>query len=428
MKHWGPPFLHDSLIGKRLMKMGMERKKTLRSYYNWFLFRYLGMTIALAGSLAGQVLSFDIQDFSKAAGLELAGNAAIAGTRLRLTRAVVSQAGAGWIREKQSVRNGFETSFQFQLTGQGGLGRGADGFAFVIQNSGPDALAGRGSAGGFAVGDGKANPRTMGIPFSIAVFFDTFQNNENHDPSDNYISIVTSGRPKQLHWPPPRLAFTKHLRFNLKDRAVHEVHIVYKPPVLSVSVDNSERPELFSVIDSSIVVDREGSAWVGFTASTGAGFENHEILNWKFASGPRTDVNSGFVSSSISFLMASCLPDRSLCTPEKSTVDARDGVFHIVLPANGEWGASIPNPHRKAVEVKSAQGTVCWDLQGRGAEGCNGPEGNGQTAGSGFLMPEEKAGALIVMSKSGRTYFSVNDRKGAFGENEGYFEFEVALK
>lgn len=411
------------------MMKTMGRKMTLSSNCNCFLLRRLGVTIALGGLLSGQVSSFDIRDFSKAEGLELAGNAAIAGTRLRLTRAVVSQAGAAWVREKQSVGNGFETAFQFQLTGQGGLGRGADGFAFVIQNSGPEALAGRGAAGGFAVGDGKSNPRTKGIPFSIAVFFDTFQNNENRDPSDNYISIVTSGRPKQLRWPPPRLAFTKHLRFDLKDRSVHNVRIVYKPPVLSVYVDDPEKPELFSVIDSSIVVDREGSAWVGFTASTGAGFENHEILNWKFSGGPRTDVSSGFVSSSISFLMASCLPDRSLCTPEKATVEARDGgVFHIVLPANGEWGVSIPNPQRKSVEVRNAQGTVCWDLQGRGAEGCNGPEGNGQDAGQGFLVLEGKAGALVVMSKSGRTYFSVNDRKGAFGENEGYFEFEVVLK
>jgi hypothetical protein len=402
---------------------------TFSSYCNRFFLGCLGLTAALGGSIFGQVSSFDIENFSTAEGLELVGNSAIAGRRLRLTRAVVSQAGAAWVREKQTVGNGFETTFQFQLTGQGGLGRGADGFAFVIQNSGPEALAGRGAAGGFAVGDGKSNPRTKGIPFSIAVFFDTFQNVENRDPSDNYISIVTSGRPKQLRWPPPRLAFTKHLRIDLKDRAVHDARIVYKPPVLSVYVDDPEKPVLVSVIDPSIVVDREGSAWIGFTASTGAGFENHEILNWKFAGGPKTDVSSGFVSSSISFLMASCLPDRSLCTPEKATVEATDsGGYHIVLPANGEWAASIPNPNKKPVEIRNAQGTVCWDLQGRGAEGCNGPQGNGQDAGPGFLVPEGKAGALVVMWKNGRTYFSVNDRKGAFSENEGYFEFEAVFK
>jgi hypothetical protein len=401
----------------------------LKSYCQSSIFRWLGITLALAGAMSGQVSSFDIEDFGKAEGLELAGSAAIAGTRLRLTRAVVSQAGAAWVREKQSVGNGFETSFEFQLTGQGGLGRGADGFAFVIQNSGPDALAGRGSAGGFALGDGRNNPRTKGIPFSLAVFFDTHRNADLGDPSDNYISIVTSGRPKQLRWPPPRLAFTKQLPFDLKDRAVHEARIVYRPPVLSVYADDLAKPMLVSVIDPSIVVDREGTAWVGFTASTGAGFENHEILNWKFSGGPKTDVSSGFVSSSISFLMASCLPDRSLCTPERATVEAAEGGgFHIVLPANGEWGASMANPGRKSVEVRNAQGTVCWDLQGRGAEGCNGPEGNGRAAGSGFLVPDGRAGALVVMSKNGRTYFSVNDRKGAFGENEGYFEFEVVLK
>jgi hypothetical protein len=74
--------------------------------------------------------------------------------------------------------------------------------------------------------------------------------------------------------------------------------------------------------------------------------------------------------------------------------------FHIVLPANLEGGASR----------------------------CAGPEGAKWNATQGLLDPHAAAGSLIMRTKAGRTYFSVNDRAGdAFQDNEGYFEFDVRL-
>ena len=37
-----------------------------------------------------------------------------------------------------------------------------------------------------------------------------------------------------MRWPAARLAFTPHLRVQLKDRKVHSARIVFRPPVLSV--------------------------------------------------------------------------------------------------------------------------------------------------------------------------------------------------
>jgi hypothetical protein len=91
------------------------------------------------------------KDFASIRGLSLVGDAALPGKTLRLTSAKGDRSGAAWFREKQPVASGFDTTFQFQLTHPGGLGHGADGFAFVLQNSGPEAHGGRGSAGGFAV-------------------------------------------------------------------------------------------------------------------------------------------------------------------------------------------------------------------------------------------------------------------------------------
>ena len=100
--------------------------------------------------------------------------------------------------------SGFETTFQFQLTHQGGLGHGADGFAFVLQNSGPEALGGHGSARSFAVTDPEYHHRETAIPWRLAVFFDTYRNEDQGDPSANYVAFCTYGKPREMGWPARR--------------------------------------------------------------------------------------------------------------------------------------------------------------------------------------------------------------------------------
>ncbi|HEV3201382.1 MAG TPA: hypothetical protein VGZ73_25960 [Bryobacteraceae bacterium] len=133
-----------------------------RSYLVWIAFFLSAIGPALAA------IRFD--GFASTQGLRLVGDAAVSGGKvLRLTPARPNRSGAVWFIEKQHVGSGFDTTFQFRLTRQGGLGHGADGVAFVLQNSGPSALGGRGSAGGFAVADANFHPKEMGIPWSIAV-------------------------------------------------------------------------------------------------------------------------------------------------------------------------------------------------------------------------------------------------------------------
>jgi hypothetical protein len=368
------------------------------------------------------------EDFASTAGLSLVGDASVYGKTLRLTPAKGDRSGAAWFREKQPVASGFETSFQFQLTRQGGLGHGADGFAFVIQNSGPEALGGRGSAGGFAVSDPVYRHREAAIPWSIAVFFDTYKNDEEKDPSANYVAFCTYGRPGDMRWPASRLAFTPNLPIQLKDRDVHTARIVFRPPVLSVFLDDSSGAILESVVDLSIVLDPQGGAWVGFTASTGGGYENHDILDWSFMS---ADVSSSIsvVSSNITFLTSACLPDRNLCTPRSAVVEPHATDYHVILPGNLKWGAYIPNPSGRTAVVTRPHGIVCWDFDDRGPDGCGGPSGNGKPAGAGFLAAGAPAGALIMRNREGRTWFSVNGRSGgSFEGNQGFYEFDVEIK
>lgn len=334
--------------------------------------------------------------------LALAGSARLQDRALRLTPSQPHQAGAAWLTAKQPVAGGFDTVFQFRLTKPGGLGGGADGLAFVLQNSGPSALGGTGSGGGFALGDDTFNgDPSESIPQSIAVFFDTFRNEEIGDPSNNFVTICTAGTPKDLRWPPPRLASSQKLAVNLKDRKTHTARVTYDPPALTVYLDG--RRVLSTAVDLATVIGPDGAAWIGFTASTGGGFENHDILSWSFTGGNQ-------VSSNISYLKTACLPDRNLCTPEQSSVEAAaPGAYHIILPGNVAWGASIPNPDARPVIILNVRGSVCRDVSTLGAEGCAGPS------------------ALIQRTSEGRTSFGVN-LAGDAGANEGYFEFDARLQ
>jgi hypothetical protein len=350
---------------------------------------------------------------SPSSGMRLVGSAQLNGKALRLTPAENHKAGAAWSEKKQPVAAGFETTFEFQLTEQGGLGPGADGFAFVIQNAGPNAIGNAGSAGGFALGDRRYYSKLQGIPQSIAVFFDTFYNPETNDPSDNYVGLFTAGRPNKMRWPPSRLAYSKHLKVNLKDGEVHQVRITFHPPLFTVFLDSQS--VLTSTVDLSTVVDSDGDAYTGFTASTGGGYENHDIRNWNL----RPDVSSSIsvVSSSIEYLKTPCLPDRNLCTPERPIVEQRaPETWHVILPAHLTWSAAIPNPSGRPVTISNAKGLVCWNVAELGQSGCNGPEGN--PAG---------AGRIIQRTVRGRTEFSIDDRTNNFRDNEGYFEFEVSI-
>jgi hypothetical protein len=339
------------------------------------------------------------------------------------------------------VAAGFDTTFTFRLADQdSGPDRGADGLAFVVQNEGQKVIGGFGASGGFTRSDeGAPGGFQRGIVHRMAVFFDTFAN--RWDASGNHIAICTDKGAGMLVWPPRCQALSQQLKVTLKDARPHVARIVYEPPRLSVYLDDMTEPVRVAAIDLADTIGGDGTAWVGFTASTGGGYEKHDLLNWKFATGRQgaaestVDSNMASVDSSVSFALVACLPNRKLCTPEQAVVQEKGpGLYHVYLPANLEWGASVANPNRAPARVFNVTGTVCWDPRLRGPSGCNGPEGNGiapgldPEGGSEFVAPQKPAGSLVVRSLNGKLWFTVNDRMGAgFKNNEGFFEFDVSL-
>jgi hypothetical protein len=79
--------------------------------------------------------------------------------------------------------------------------------------------------------------------------------------------------------------------------------------------------------------------------------------------------------------------------------------------------------------VVNAHGIVCWNIEARGSDGCSGPGGSGTPGGAGFLAADAPAGALIMRTREGHTWFSVNGLSGlGFKNNEGFYEFDLEIK
>lgn len=370
--------------------------------------------------------------------LRLVGEAVVDGEGLRLTPAAPQTSGAAWLEGKRRLAEGFRMRFRFRIAKPGGLGGGADGIAFVVQNGGPEALGGPGSAGGFAVGNGGAaegqvmagrlGRREQGVARALAVFFDTYRNASNGDPSDNYVSLCTNGESGRMRWPPARLAASKRVKGSWKDGADHEAEIRYRPPYLSVRIDGEE-PVLNRAVDLRGILDGEGAAWVGFTASTGNGYADHYIVRVDFRPGePKGEAESvmTMVDSELSFPPERCLSGRPICTPPEAEVkETGPGRWHVLLPAHKAWAAGVPVEEGWTVVVSGRRGFACWDSAA--GNGCSGP-GGVRVEGK-WLDNEQPAGALLMRRAGRKVEFSVNGRAGkAMGSAEGYYEFDVELK
>src|SRR5262249_42873887 len=113
------------------------------------------------------------QGFGSTAGLTLNGSTKVSGTRLRLTDGGKSEAGSAFTSSRVGIAQ-FATSFDFQITNAN-----ADGFAFVIQGVGANALGGKGSGLGYG-----------GIANSVAVKFDLYN---NAGEGSNSTGLFTNG-------------------------------------------------------------------------------------------------------------------------------------------------------------------------------------------------------------------------------------------
>jgi len=107
--------------------------------------------------------------------------AATGGAALNLTQNAFNEAGSVWHKTQLQVDR-FTTQFRFRIENPD-----ADGFAFVLQNAGTKALGFSGGGLGYAADHVGGD---LGIPRSIAVKFDIYDNNGE---GNNSVGVYTGG-------------------------------------------------------------------------------------------------------------------------------------------------------------------------------------------------------------------------------------------
>jgi hypothetical protein len=287
--------------------------KKFETMWSRRLLLLVSITLAMAalslGALPARGQGFTFTDFSSIpnSNLKLNGDAAqYNGNVLRLIHDGGGFIGTAWYTTPQPVSGGFKTTFTFQITH---AGFPADGIAFVIQNDVNGTTAGGGGGGdiGYAWEDYPGHTMTN----NLAVEFDTYYN-PGFDQDANHIAIQNCGSgpnssnesatyggniPCNLGVTPTNaLANIYHL--TLADGNPHTFEIDYEPNAvcnvestgtLNVNLltnGGTTSTNLLSACNVNLAnrmsLGTGGTAFVGFTGSSGASFENDDLLNWQF--------------------------------------------------------------------------------------------------------------------------------------------------
>jgi len=199
-------------------------------------------------------------------GLAFHGRTTLNGTRLRLTDGGQSEASSAWFTTPVNVQS-FTTDFSFQLTNPN-----ADGMTFTLQNAGTTALGPSGGGLGYGAGLPGGTP---GIPTSVAVKFDLFQN--SHE-GNNSTGLYTNGAS------PTSPAITLGGGVNLHSGDIFQVHITYNGTTLAMTITDTVTNATFT---NSWTIDIPGTVggntgFVGFTAGTGGQTATQEVITWTY--------------------------------------------------------------------------------------------------------------------------------------------------
>lgn len=274
------------------------------------------------------ITEFEYSDFRQPFDLNFVGNAKTIDNYVQLTPPSVNKTGAIWHTQLVPVVSGFKCEFSFRM--RNGLNNrcndnsipGADGLAFVVQSFIP-----------FAIGNYGGGIGYDGIPYSLAIEFDTFSNDttqiENYfDPNGNHIAIQSNGSKENSskHIGSTLIALNPNLPLTLvPDGTIYYGKITYslKDKELSVYLDTTStfsQPVLTVnnfVLTQYIPLERGYRAYVGFTSATGCAFESHELFNWYFCPtppDPTLDISTG------------TLRIQSLIYPNPT-----NGIFYLVI-------------------------------------------------------------------------------------------------
>lgn len=233
---------------------------------------------AIEGALPSS--DFSIDDMPGAAGMfELNGSATFSGDALVLTQAVGNfERGSAFLTAPVSIDadTSFSTEFGFRIAGGSGS-QGSDGFTFVMHSN---------VAGDSALGYAAGGLGYSGIGSSLAIAFDTYQN--EGDAGGNQVQILFDG---------DTIAKVADVAapFDLNGSAAERhVWIQYNGTTnrlsvyLSTGTTRPAAPVVTAVVDLDAVLG--AAAHVGFTGATGGSVNRHEITEWAFSTSDAAPV------------------------------------------------------------------------------------------------------------------------------------------
>lgn len=226
-------------------------------------------------------------------------NNGVQGGKLHLTSTSQEwQRTSVWKQDQQAIANGFETTFQFQISDLRETGFpdsngffGGDGFAFVLQNNSANAIS---DFGGGDLGYGSINK-------ALAIEFDTWDNTNDFldfggDPdlvdaeSSNHVGvqgISASDDPNKGEFPENSLGDSSNIP-DLSSGEIFEAKIRYESNNLEVFLNDASILDVGNINLTDILSG--DNAWVGFTGATGGSWQNQDILDWSFTALPKKDV------------------------------------------------------------------------------------------------------------------------------------------
>lgn len=233
----------------------------------------LAAAMTLGVSLTASATTINFTDFSSTAGLQLNGNAATAlddSSRnvLRVTPSAGNQSGSVFSTSAVNLGSdaSFSTKFRFNFNHQ--FNSGADGLVFVVQTVSNTAGGGGGGIGYY------------GLPKSVGIEFDNWNNGAGDGNSGNHVGIDLNGDVNSA-------ALNTSLPVLLDSGQDLFAWIDYNgaTDLLEVRLSDVDSRPLASLLSYNVdLVSVLGTpnAFVGFTSGTGAAGANHDVISWEF--------------------------------------------------------------------------------------------------------------------------------------------------
>lgn len=185
----------------------------------------------------------------------------------QLTPATQYSYGAVYLGAPQNLNNPLTYEFDMMLGQNDG---GADGIVFMLHNDPRGQLA----HGDVGMGLGYASsPNTQdhmvgvssSVSNSIAIEFDTYQNSNKNDPSEDHIAFVKNGDNDHSKYPN---SYLKKIS-NIEDGQFHRFKFVWNPTTNNVRV-YLDNVQMLSINTNIRTIIGGNIAYIGFSGTTGA--------------------------------------------------------------------------------------------------------------------------------------------------------------